>query len=85
MRKQVDFVVRVWALGNGNNDTVTTEKLSKEIREIYLDNGYEVFSTHAIQVAASAVFYNVTFVKYEYVPELLVDEAKTVDVSAKSK
>lgn len=68
MRKQTDFVVRVFPLGNGANDSVTGDELSRIIRNQYLANGYEVFSTAALQVSAGVIFYNVSLVKYEDAP-----------------
>lgn len=65
MRKQTDFVVRVFKLGNGANGTQTGEQLTQEVREKYLKSGYEVFSTDAIQVFGGEIFYNICFAKYE--------------------
>lgn len=67
MRKQTDFVVRVFNLGNGANDTMTGEQLTQVVRELYLNKGYEVFSTDAIQVFGGNIFYNICFAKYEEV------------------
>jgi hypothetical protein len=69
MRKQTDFVVRVWELGNGSNGSTTGQALSHEVKELYLNNGFEVFSTAALQVSAGVIYYNMSFVKYEDVPE----------------
>lgn len=65
MRKMTDFVVKVYKLGNGANDTMTSDMLTKVVRENYLGKGYEVFSTDAIQVFGGEIFYNITFAKYE--------------------
>lgn len=64
MRKQVDFAVRVWRLGNGSDGSTTGEQLSQEIVEKYLANDYEVFDVASIQTSGFAIMYQVTFVKY---------------------
>lgn len=70
MRKQTDFVIRSWEIGNGANGTKTGEMVSREIRDVYLANGYEVFSVPgALQIFAGAVNFAVCFVKYEDVAE----------------
>lgn len=70
MRKQTDFVVRVWDMGNGANGSKTGEVVSKEIRDVYLRNGYEIFSTPgALQISAGVIYFAVCFVKYEDVAE----------------
>jgi hypothetical protein len=66
MRKQVDFVVRSWEFGNGANGTKTSAMVSEEIRENYLNKGYEVFSTPGVlQITAGVINFSVCFVKYE--------------------
>lgn len=44
MRKQIDFVVRVYNLGNGADGTFTAQMFNESIRTLYLDNGWEVMS-----------------------------------------
>ena len=79
MRKQVDFDVRVFPLGNGANDTMTHEDVGKFVRENYLhkpnlkdgkinpeDKSYwEVFNTFTNQISAGTIYYQVTLVKFE--------------------
>lgn len=65
MRKQVDFDVRVFPLGNGANDTMTREAVSEFIRENYLKRGWEVFDVNTNQVFGGSIFYQVTLLKYE--------------------
>lgn len=64
MRKQIDFAVRVWKLGNGSDGSITGEQLSQEIKEKYLANDFEVFDVSSIQTSGFAIMYQVTFVKY---------------------
>lgn len=73
MRKQVDFDVRVFPLGNGSNDSMTREQIAQLIRDGYLlrsnenkaDKSYwEVFDVNTNQVTAGTIFYQVTLVKY---------------------
>lgn len=76
MRKQVDFIVRVFKLGNGSNDTWTSEMLNKYTHETYFSKGYEVFSGSIAQVFGGEIFFNMNFVKYEdvtFAPEFKVD------------
>lgn len=70
MRKQIDFAVRVWKLGNGADGSTTGEALGQEIRELYLANDYEVFDVASIQTSGFAIMYQVTFVKWQEVPIL---------------
>jgi hypothetical protein len=67
MRKQIDFDVRVFPLGNGANGSMTREEVSDFIRTNYLDSqtGWEVFNVNANQVAAGVIYYQVTLCKYE--------------------
>lgn len=68
MRKQIDFDVRVFPLGNGANGSMTHEQVSQFIRESYLAKGWEVFSDHVNQVSAGVIYYQVSFAKYEDEP-----------------
>jgi len=70
MRKQIDFDVRVFPLGNGANDTMTHEAVGAFIRENYLLKGWEVFDVNANQVAAGTIYFQVTLLKYDDVVEL---------------
>lgn len=76
MRKQVDFDVRVFALGNGANDTWTRERVSAFVRDEYLIKGWEIFDVNTNQVFGGSIFYQITFLKYEDValPEPTVKE-----------
>ena len=76
MRKQTDFAVRVWRLGNGADGSTTGEDLRKEILEQYFARGYEVFDVASIQTSGYAIMYQVTFLKYE-------DVVQTPDVKSK--
>jgi hypothetical protein len=78
MRKQIDFDVRVFALGNGANGSMTREQVSEFIRENYMGKGWEVFSDHINQVSGGSIYYQVVFIKYEDVAE-----TPAVKVSAK--
>lgn len=73
MRKQVDFDVRVFPLGNGANDTMTRLDVAKFIREDYLlkpnadktDKSYwEVTNTSSLQVSAGVIYFQVTLIKF---------------------
>lgn len=64
MRKQVDFDVRVFPLGNGANETMTHEAVGGFIRENYLKKGWEVFHVETNQVSAGVIYYQVTLLKY---------------------
>lgn len=68
MRKQTDFDYRVYPVGNteGNYNHL---QLSAEIREEYLQNGWEVLSTENLQVSANVIYLAVSLVKYEDIPE----------------
>ena len=83
MRKQVDFDVRVFPLGNGANETMTREAVGKYIRENYLlkpnydedgkvnlsDKSYwEVLAVETNQVSGGVIYYQTTLVKYEDEP-----------------
>lgn len=87
MRKQTDFVVRVFKLGNGTGDTWTSEMLNQYTHENYLSKGYEVFSASVAQIFANEVFFNVNFVKYEDVDTsgltYLENDTKTINVKSK--
>lgn len=74
MRKQVDFDVRVVALGNGSNGSMTHEQVAEFVREEYLNRGWEVFSDHVNQVSAGVIYYQISFVKWEDMPS--VDNTK---------
>ena len=85
MRKQVDFDVRVFPLGNGANDTMTHEQVGQFVRDNYLhkpnpkpdDRGYwEVFNTATNQISAGTIYYQVTLVKFEDAPLEKVVSAK---------
>ena len=65
MRKQTDFDVRVFPLGNGANETMTHDQVSDFIRENYLKRGWEVFRTETNQVSAGVIYFQVVLVKYE--------------------
>jgi hypothetical protein len=65
MRKQVDFIVRVFKLGNGANDTWTSDMLNKYTHENYFSKGYEVFNASVSQVFGGEIYFNMNFVKYE--------------------
>ena len=65
MRKQVDFDVRVFPLGNGANDTMTHDAVGEYIRDNYLRKGWEVFDVNANQVSAGTIYFQVTLLKYE--------------------
>ena len=68
MRKQVDFITHVWALGNTNNErTITSERLTQIVRGEYLSKGYEVFHIQSITFSGSEVMCQISFVKYEEV------------------
>lgn len=69
MRKQVDFDVRVFPLGNGANETMTHESVGAFIRDNYFANGWEVFHVDTNQVSAGVIYYQVTLLKYEDVPD----------------
>lgn len=69
MRKQVDFDVRVFPLGNGSNGSMTHEQVSQYVRENYQTKGWEVFSDHVNQVSAGTIYYQVSFVKWEEVEQ----------------
>lgn len=69
MRKQTDFDVRVFPLGNGANGSMTHEQVSQYVRENYLAQGWEVFSDHVNQVSAGTIYYQVSLAKYEEVAE----------------
>lgn len=64
MRKQIDFALRVWRVGNGADGTTTNEQLRQEILDTYLANGYELFDVASIQTSGFAIMYQATFVKY---------------------
>lgn len=72
MRKQVDFVVRVFKLGNGSNDTWTSDMLNQYTQENYFSKGYEVFSASVSQVFGGEIYFNMNFAKYEDVAEAKV-------------
>ena len=86
MRKQIDFVVRVFPLGNGSNGTITGEQLSEIIRSQYLRNGYEVFKVDAIQVSGFQISYHVALIKYQVDEEVRVvaggPETQTINVKS---
>lgn len=71
MRKQVDFDVRVFPLGNGANDTMTREQVAEWVRANYLlkpyDDGsyWEVFHTDSLQVSAGVIYFNVVLLRYK--------------------
>lgn len=65
MRKQVDFDVRVFPLGNGSNETMTHDAVGAFIRDNYFQNGWEVFHVETNQVSAGVIYYQVTLIKYE--------------------
>ena len=65
MRKQIDFDVRVFPLGNGANDTMTHEAVGKFIREDYLQKGWEVLSADSLQVSAGVIYLQTVLVRYE--------------------
>lgn len=65
MRKQIDFDVRVFPLGNGSNGSMTHEQVSEFVRENYLAKGWEVFSDHVNQVSAGVIYYQLALVRYE--------------------
>lgn len=69
MRKQIDFDVRVFALGNGANGSMTHEQISQYVRENYLQDGWEVFSDNVNQISAGVIYYQVAFAKYEALEE----------------
>ena len=70
MRKQIDFDVHVYPLGNGANETMTRVDVARDIRENYLlasskDGSYwEVQGASSLQVSAGVIYYQVTFIKY---------------------
>lgn len=68
MRKQVDFDVRVFPLGNGANETMTHDAVGAFIRQNYLEKGWEVFNAETNQVSAGAIYFQVTLLKYEELP-----------------
>lgn len=65
MRKQTDFDVRVFPLGNGGNDTMTHMQVSDFIRDNYLKNGWDVLNTETNQVSAGVIYFQVVLVKWE--------------------
>jgi len=67
MRKQIDFDVRVFPLGNGANGSMTHEQVAEDVRENYLKKGWEVFSDHVNQVSAGVIYYQVALAKYEVI------------------
>lgn len=82
MRKQVDFVVRVFKLGNGNEGTYTSEMLNQYTHKNYLDNGYEVHSANVAQIFANEIFFNMNFVKYDDVDDEVDMPSPEVEVKA---
>lgn len=79
MRKQVDFDVRVFPLGNGANDSMTRIQIAEWLRNEYFfkpnvdkdgkpnpkDLSYwEIFDVATNQVSAGVISYQVTLVKY---------------------
>lgn len=73
MRKQVDFDVRVFPLGNGSDGSMTREQVSQVIKDNYLlkpnsekaDKSYwEVFQVHTNQVSGGTIYYQTTLLKY---------------------
>lgn len=68
MRKQIDFDVRVFPLGNGSNDTMTHDAVGKFIREDYLQKGWEVLSADSLQVSAGVIYLQTVLVRYEDEP-----------------
>ena len=66
MRKQVDFDVRVFPLGNGANETMTHEAVGAFVRDNYLTKGWELYGNpSALQVSAGVIYYSLSFVRYE--------------------
>lgn len=80
MRKQVDFDVRVFPLGNGANGSMKHEEVGEYIRNEYLfkenvdkdgnpnpkDKSYwEVFTVETNQVSAGVIYFQVSLIKYE--------------------
>ena len=55
-RKQVDFDVRVFPLGNGANETMTREAVAEFIRTNYLQKDWEVLETDSLQVSAGTIY-----------------------------
>ena len=68
MRKQVDFAVRVFPLGNGGNGTLTGEQVAEIVRD-YQKKGFEVFNISAFQVTGLSISYHIAFIKYEEVTD----------------
>ena len=70
MRRQIDMDVRVFPLGQGNNNSMTREQVSAFVRENYFDKGtatehWEIVSVLNNQVAAGVAFTQVNLVKWK--------------------
>ena len=71
MRKQLDFDVRVFALGTGaGGESMTHEQVSAYVRDNYLTHGWEVLSVTTNQVSAGVIYLQVALVKWEDVEEV---------------
>jgi len=70
MRKQTNFDVRVFPLGNGSGgESMTHEQVSDFVRTNYLEQGWEVLSANNNQVSAGVIYLQVVLVKWENVHE----------------
>jgi hypothetical protein len=70
MRKQTDFDVRVFPLGNGSGgESMTHEQVGEFVRTNYLDKGWEVLSANNNQVSAGVIYLQVVLVKWEDVAD----------------